>query len=511
MALVSNFLNLPKDLILQIVQYLDDLTKRDLRLINKHWSLYVTPNCLAAHQKSPNFTSLVTSQSSKIVKFSNSYATNNLVYVPKFQNIKELEWYCNEDNLRDLNHILDRWLTLRVLDLKFWLMESLTSKLMVGEICSKISKLPDLKILKVTFYHDLYLPILDGLEFSGVKSLTIDIIPVYYSKAILKISKLANLESLVFKLNFDKNQLEIINREDLPIPQQFQNLKKLKKLGIWISTCLSCIDQASRFSKALIDSFNKVEFQKLKEFEWMMYVCSKDLIVQLNDFLLSPIISKKLTNLTKLSLSIIDSYLLTFLLESCPHLIELCFMSPLILPHSIATSSSPFELKFNHLKRLFFATFSPQLANNSQIIRNIFPKVTTLNLTGILCHSVEKAIDINLVPLLFPQVKKLILSSPMYKFELLNPNQDILWEELFIQLGTPSNELNTLIQKLPKLRILYFSLPSQLDYKPKLNKEGLIVYSCYPNNLFNFNIKIYKKVNYSKWEKFKTKLRLIEK
>ncbi|KXN66780.1 hypothetical protein CONCODRAFT_11296, partial [Conidiobolus coronatus NRRL 28638] len=414
-----------------------DLTKRDLRLINKHWSFYVTPNCLTTHQKSPNFTSLVTSQSSKIVKFSNSYATNNLVYVPKFQNIKELEWHCNGDNLRDLNQMLDRWVTLRVLDLKFWLMESLTSKLMVGEISSKISKLPNLSVLKITFYHDLYFPILDTLEFSGVKCLAIDVAPAYYRS---------------------------INGEDLPVPEQFQNLPNLKKLSIWISSCPSATTQASRFSKALIDSFNSIEFQKLKEFEWKMWDSSVDSIVQFYEFPLSALICRKLTNLTKLSLSAVDNHLLTFLLESCPNLTELCFKSPLVLPHSITTTSSPSTLKFNHLKKLFFATFSPQLANNSQIIRYLFPKVTTLNLTGIVCHSVEKAIDINLVPLLFPQVKKLILSSPMYKFEHLNSNQDILWEELFIQLHTQSSKLNTLVQKLPKLRLFYFSLPSNLDY-----------------------------------------------
>jgi hypothetical protein len=503
MASASNYLNLPKDLILQIIQYLDNLTKRELRLTNKHWSFYVTPDCLITHQKSLNFTSLVTSQSSNVVKFSNSYATNDLVYIPKFQNIKELEWHCSEDNLRNLNQILGRWTTLRALDLKFWLMESLTSKLMVAEISSKIGKLPNLKVLKITFHHDLYFPILDALEFSSVKSLIIDISPAYYTNAISKISKLNNLESLVFRLSFISHRLEGIKGEDLPIPEQFLNLTNLKKLSIWISSCPLDLIQASRYSEVLINTFNSAKFRKLKEFEWKMWDNYSDSIDKFYYCPLSALISSKLTNLTKLSLTAIDSHLLAFLLQSCPHLVELCFKSPLVFPHSITTSSLSSTMRFNHLKKLFFATFSSKLVDNPQIIRYLFPKVTTLYLAGIVDFYVESSTDINLIPLLFPQVKKLILSSLIYELELLKPNKDIKWEELFIQMSKPNIKINSLIDKIPTLKFFYFSLPSNLNYKPKLNKQNLIIYSCYSIILFNFNIKFNNKINYSNWEKIK--------
>jgi hypothetical protein len=127
-------------------------------------------------------------------------------------------------------------------------------------------------------------------------------------------------------------------------------------------------------------------------------------------------------------------------------------------------------------------------------------------LAGIVDFYVESSTDINLIPLLFPQVKKLILSSLIYELELLKPNKDIKWEELFIQMSKPNIKINSLIDKIPTLKFFYFSIPSNLNYKPKLNKQNLIIYSCYSIILFNFNIKFNNKINYSNWEKIKINL-----
>jgi hypothetical protein len=100
-------------------------------------------------------------------------------------------------------------------------------------------------------------------------------------------------------------------------------------------------------------------------------------------------------NLTKISLSAIDEYLMTYIVQHYVSLEEMNFSSPLVLPsHDNPMSLSPLI----SLKKMLIGSLNLALIDNYTLINYLFPNVVTLDLLGI--KNVQS--NYGLLPCTFP-------------------------------------------------------------------------------------------------------------
>ncbi|KXN66783.1 hypothetical protein CONCODRAFT_80393, partial [Conidiobolus coronatus NRRL 28638] len=206
---------------------------------------------------------------------------------------------------------------------------------------------------------------------------------------------------------------------------------------------------------ALIDTFNNINFHKLKSFNWNFSLQCGDL---LNQIFTSPIdlIAQQFSNLTSLNLPAIDCYLLSLVIQKFPNLRQLGFDSALPVPHE----SSDVELKpMKYLSKLKFRGFYNNLKNHTDLIHRLFPSLTTLILLDYEEISNEISTNAYFIPLLFPFLNAAIFPSTTYKFyDIDNLGERIKWQTLYLELNHDNSYiLDFVIRKVQSIRELYLT------------------------------------------------------
>jgi hypothetical protein len=504
----NNWSNLPKNIILNIGRYLNDYYRPSLKLINKHWSIAVNTLLFYSIKKfQKNNLEFIIGNYTKFIKFLDNNGVGSLDIIrrisKKTDKIEALRWWSGtEECLTGLIELLVKCRGIKSLlltDCEFDDDEAghnLNWEALIEVIISH----PSLEALDICTRCTYLLPLFSSLPQTSIKQLVLYADSDQVESCIKVINNSKQLKRLEITVTNPEYPEDFSDTTALANPSEFLLNNNLENLSVWIYYYYYA-DTApfkTQITNELLNIFQNPNFSSLKSFNWHFWFPS---FILETDLFSNPIELKTpvWTKLTKLSLFAIDKYLMCYIIEHCPNLCELTFNSPMVLPYS-----QDFNIlqPLKHLKKLLFSGFKVELKENFQVIRRLFPNVTTLSLYDVSAISDSVVLDAYYIPLLFPNLRRVIFETEDYKLNgLINFWKDELhWDELFISIdGANQNLLKPLLEILPKLNILYLfssSLEISLD-KLGLEPSNLRIFSASASIIMGFGIRVSKELEFS--------------
>jgi hypothetical protein len=494
---IYNWSNPPSHILAKIYHYSHDKFKPNLRLVNKHWSASV---------KSEFFYSLEGVEDKHIMNI-----------VKKYGNfVRELDSYRYESG-----HF-EEYIQLIPLLQKFYLdlgskpinlltqLNTINKSIHSIELCCNsfndlfikdyewdsifqlISTIKDIEMLDF-YIANTSIPspnLLPKLPVDKFKLWTSSDTTLSFMNLYKNIKHINNLD---WTVRYPETQNTLIKRSAIPAPNQLLR-SSLKYLRLWVydySDDKGPIEP--HLASELLNTFKNTYFSNLRSLEWHFWWSPNQSASKIFHEPI-PTHNIKWLNLTKISLFTIDEYLMTYIVQHCVNLEEMNFNSPLVLPnHDNPMSLSPLI----SLKKMLFGSLDLALIDNYSLINYLFPNVVTLNL-----YYIEKTYEVTRdcyhIPFLFPKVNFIIFEVIEYEFDrLINEYEGILnWEELYLTIDSGNIDfINPLIERLPKLKLLYIQYHLESDDILNINRKDIKVFRVGDPSPLTYNFFIYDQIN----------------
>ncbi|KXN66776.1 hypothetical protein CONCODRAFT_87301 [Conidiobolus coronatus NRRL 28638] len=508
LEIANNWSNLPKNIILNIGKYLNDYYRPSIKLINKHWSTSVNPLLFYSIKKfQKNNLEFIIGNCTKFIKFLDNNGAGSLDIIrrisKKTDKIEVLRWWSGtEECLTVLIELLIKCRGIKSLlltDCEFDDDET-GHNLNWDALIEVINSHPSLEALDICTRCTYLLPLFSNLPQTSIKQLVLYADSDQVESCMKVINSSKKLKHLEITVTNPEYPEDFSDTTALANPSELLLNNNLEYLSVWIyyyyytETAQFKVQLANEF----FNIFQNPNFSSLKSFNWHFWFPS---FILETDLFNEPIALRTpiWTKLTKLSLFAVDKFLMSYIIEHCPNLCELTFNSPMVLPYN-HDSNTLQPLK--HLKKLLFGGFKVELKESFQVIRYLFPNVTTLSLYDISAISDSVVLDGYYIPLLFPNLRRVIFETEDCNLDSLIDywKDELHWEELFISLDSSNQSLlKPLLKVLPKLSILYLfssSLDINLD-KLGLEPSNLRIFSASASIIMGFGIRISKELEFS--------------
>jgi hypothetical protein len=491
--------NIPRHIIINIASHLPLLFQVELRLISKHWMNALNTLVFQSIENfNPSNLPLTLKNNGSYVKTVSCPIVNNLDtsdLKTSFPNLLNLKIHLIHSNFNKLLDLIKGLTNLEKLEVYSHLKLGRLKESVPNDITSTINALTTLNSLNFSLLHPFNSP------FPQFSLLNLDSLQVRFNysdferfrEEFKKLTKLRHFKVIISYYGYRASSDEEIK---LLAPGRLLIHNGLKTLS-FRNHSYSVNNQTSTsnyLTQEFFKLFTNPLFFNLNSFEWKLTWSSQRLS--------QPIFTQALpdtqiwTNLIRICLSNVDEYLLTYIVEHCPNLVELVTNSPLALPNCGDST----ELKpLKKLKRLRITGFDKKLIDNEALISRIFPNIETLDASfqyG--TNASNQAIfDAYYIPLLFPNLKFLILENDKYELrKLVNDySNDLGWVELFIYITATNIDLfSLLMNKMPNIRLIYLN-KMEMDNLNNFKERGIRLFnatideSSYFNPNINFELK----------------------
>jgi hypothetical protein len=465
----SNWSNLPKEIILQILTHLPHYFRPDLKLINKHWnssvshSIYYSLGDLNA-QRSKHLINNHPQLIRELGIYQVTFNPSILEKCDKLVNLQELVWNLGSlEYLYDLINLLKKNRNFKVLYLTDFFNEQFTTEFTISlqRLSDSLSSFQNLKCICFNMNATQLYPILEGLpNIESIEELSIELQPSQLLVGFEFIKSIQKLKMLDLKVVYQFTEHSNIDKLSKLFSNNSEFAQKLKELSISLHYYDSFSPQALE-SHSTEDLISFLQNPNLKNLKLFRYSTTGDCIRRFSGKLNSPLNPPTcgFNNLTKLNLFIIDSYLMTYLTIKCPNLKELATNSHLVLPYKYESAETK---PFKYLTKLRISGFDKKLSKHADLVKKFLPSVTTLCLHKYETANSDYTSNTSYIPILFPNLTNMLFKSEGFEFKnlLTLPSELLKWRELYITSAKLDiATLTLLLQKLPNLCNFY------LDYQ----------------------------------------------
>ncbi|KXN70208.1 hypothetical protein CONCODRAFT_70847 [Conidiobolus coronatus NRRL 28638] len=500
----------PSHIIIKISSYINPTIAYKLRLINKHWSKFVSETIFYSNSRVPEdkMDHFIEKYNLHIKFWDNFSLTDGcmLKFMDKIKYLDEIEWRVRGDKTVCMIAALKKYTMIKILWLEF-IGGTILDVRKLDEFFDSLVSLTKLKKLYICAYSLDILHCISILPFLTLKQLTLKCDSKYAQSILNCYKELQQLEEfnlVVVNMEYFDSPSDSI----FPRPSQFLQNINLKILKVVICDSITDSNLRSNLADEIITIFSNNNFSNLNYFSFIIFFFDGRLPQTTFDLNFSLNLSTPMINLTHLHLIVVDQYLLAYVIENFPNLTELATFSPLTYPiHANLSSLKP----LHSLKKLLIGGFHTDLHLNSYHIKRLFPNVVTLNCFESDLSPLTFSRDAGLIPECFPNLTKLIIRSSEYILErLLRSEFKLKWEELYLKIDHMKlRQYQQLVAfNLQNLKILYVDRPTYNLYKVT-KKAKVMLYRAYMYKAVAFSIHIFGLVRYSYWTLLKSKLKLI--
>ncbi|KXN66778.1 hypothetical protein CONCODRAFT_73443 [Conidiobolus coronatus NRRL 28638] len=461
----SNYwFNLPSNLISKIGSYCNKELRLDLRLVNFHWSQTINKLVFSTinGRDRPGLDCILNKYSQLIARVTSVDRSKIEIAIKISSKAKSLStlgiWLGYSSHVDYLTSLLSasNQITSLVIDDTDRDDTGLRYRINRNDLCHAIKQYQYLFNLEISLMCGYLQQTFDSVQFDLLLRLKLEIYANQLESCVKAIAKSNRLKSLNLKVwdisdEYDEfNLTNILTIKDL-VTSTLTQFKLL--ITNYFDDNMGTFQQHLRSELlSIFSSFSTLS--NLKTFDFNFIGGDVDLIANLFSSQI-PLPNYKWSNLTRLSLPEVDNYLMNYIINQCPNLKSLIFDSALTLRFD--TSSDKLK-PLNYLTKLYFKGFKIDLIDNEQLIKYLFPNVVTLAIHFSYIESNSILMDAYYIPILFPNLTKVIIASCNYNLEGLIYQTSYLlnWKELYIEVGRPNKHLiKPLTTKLLNLKSLY--------------------------------------------------------
>jgi hypothetical protein len=464
-AVISNWSNLPRNIIYDIGSYTYKYFIPNLRLINKHWSSAINPLFFySIGDFNPDKLDFIISKYLGSIGMLDSFYPINLETMNKIieqaKQFDEIMWWLGEEDYVDrLINLLKVRKGIKSISLADDDEHDIEykGKIKWNNLVDVLKDYSSFESFCINLHCTYLTPLFSSLPLFAIKNLELKIGSNQVESSIEVILKCKNLRRLKLGIRNSNDRDDDVELLSLVNPNKLTgtNLEYFHLLTYYTKN-IDIEVFKKRLNIELFKTFSNPNFSKLKCFDidfmyWDPFSCNNIFTAPLTS------ITSQLINLTKIYMFSIDKFLLGYIIGCCPNLRILAFKSPLVLPYN-HDSNNPNPLKY--LTKMLFTGFQSDILDQKEFIQSTFPSVTTLSLYDLYFKPDNVELKSYYIPNLFPNLIRVIFEGIEYNLEeLIDSWQgNLTWEELYIVLDKHNEKiLKSLLPKLTKLKNLYIN------------------------------------------------------